>query len=66
MERVKIIANGKEIVKRYVGSRLVWENFKFLGEIQRCFAYFGDDRIFIYPDSYHYTEVEKVNLMVWK
>lgn len=60
MERLKIIVGGKEIAKRYVGDRLVWENLKFLDKIQRCFAYFGNDRIFIYADSYDYTEVEKV------
>lgn len=60
MERLKLIVDSKEIAKRYVGDRLVWENLKFLDEIQRCFAYFGDDRIFIYADSYDYIEVEKV------
>lgn len=33
MERVKIIVNGKEIAKRYVGSRLVWEGVVLLAKI---------------------------------
>lgn len=30
MERLKIIADGKEIAKRYVGDRLVWEGITLL------------------------------------
>lgn len=30
MERLKIIVDGKEIAKRYVGDRLVWEGITLL------------------------------------
>ena len=30
MERLKIIVGGKEVAKRYVGDRLVWEGITLL------------------------------------
>lgn len=60
MEREKIIIENKEAEKRYVGSKLVWESIKFLGEVQRCYVNFSANRMNIFANSYDFTETNRV------
>ena len=60
MEREKIIIGNKEAEKRYVGSKLVWESIKSLGEVQRCYVNFSANRMNIFANKYDFTETNRV------
>lgn len=60
MERLKIMIGNKEVDKRYVGSKLAWENIKLLGEVQRCYVNFSANRMNIFANNYNFTETDRV------
>lgn len=60
MEREKIIIENKEVDKRYIGNKLVWESIKFLGEVQRCYVNFSANRMNIFANSYDFTDTDRV------
>ena len=51
-DRVKIIVNNREIQKRYLGTRLLWESSRLLWEISGAGVYAHSNRKVLYFSNY--------------